>query len=338
MVLPTDIPTRAEVARLLETELAARGLLLGDERLAAAEAGAAERGARLLPRVVEACYPAVREGATAELDLGGGSDTARLAGALAFGAVTARVLAPEVDDGVELVCAIFNLCVGLVDALSDHAPELGSVFLDLLRERDLCDAAREPRPRGWLQPQLPPQLATDATASFTAVLLESFFETLHAVYPQRRGAEIRRAVGAALLAGLDAERHSVAGDVGAGRQELVDVSRLTSVIPFRIVEMLAAGDGGGPREASAGERLGEAMWRIDDLVDLGADARSGALNAILLRAESDTVLERLLPSVAFEAVESLDAGLALAAPSGDRADAFLGFVQRYAGIEPRPPS
>ena len=345
-----ELALSAEVSRLLETELGVRGLLLGSERLAAAEADAAERGVRLLRRAVEACYPAVRRGAAAELDLGAARDAARLASALAFGAVTARVLAHEVDDEVELLCATFNLGIGLVDALCDRAPELGGPFLDLVRERDLRTAAGELRPRGWLQLQLPPPLATDATASFTAVVVEVFFETLHAVYPHDRWVEFRGGVGVELLGALEAERRSVAWAAeGARLEELVETSRLTSVLPFRILETLAVGGSavGGPRP-SAGERLGEAMWRIDDLVDLGADVRSGALNGILLRARgaprataggAATVLERLLASgglstAAVEAAESLQAGLTLAAPSDERAASFLGFVQRYAGIEP----
>jgi len=48
------------------------------------------------------------------------------------------------------------------------------------------------------------------------------------------------------------------------------------VLPFEIIETLATG-----ATTAAGTDLGEAMWRIDDLVDLGRDASSGALNWIV---------------------------------------------------------
>jgi hypothetical protein len=82
------------------------------------------------------------------------------------------------------------------------------------------------------------------------------------------------------------------------------------------------------------------MWRIDDLVDLGADARSGAVNAVLLgTGASDPVgaLERLLASTdlrhhAAEAAESLSAALP---PAGEARDTLLCFVHRYTAIPPR---
>ena len=75
------------------------------------------------------------------------------------------------------------------------------------------------------------------------------------------------------------------------------------------------------------------MWLIDDLVDLGDDSRSGALNGFLLRAAGGADLERLLGSTAVadgaaEAAEKLESGL-LGRADGDP---FLCFVQRYAGL------
>jgi hypothetical protein len=97
------------------------------------------------------------------------------------------------------------------------------------------------------------------------------------------------------------------------------------------------------------------MWRIDDLVDLCADARSGALNSVLLAATDDRgdadidVLRRVLASgsiasTAAEAAARLRTGLQLA--SDDRSGAvddrakrsLLYFVQRYTGIAAQPES
>ena len=62
---------------------------------------------------------------------------------------------------------------------------------------------------------------------------------------------------------------------------------------------------------------------IDDLVDLGDDARSGALNGILLSAASPDEVLAAIPA----AVEKLEAGL-----RGRDGDPFLWFVGRYAGL------
>ena len=100
---------------------------------------------------------------------------------------------------------------------------------------------------------------------------------------------------------------------------------------------------------TAGTQLGEAMWLIDDLVDLCQDAHSGSLNGILLAAttgagrpgERDVLaaLERLLDSTdiacaAADAAEKLLAGLQLAGDDHQGTASFLHFIQRYAGIAP----
>jgi hypothetical protein len=348
------------VAERLEIELGARGLLLTTDRSMAAHAEAADRGARLLTDVLDRCYPAIRQG-RGEVTFDSASD--RLEAALAFGAVTARVLGPieredveETSGPVELACALLNLGVGLVDSLCDHDVTTGRALLELVDEHDLIMRALEPRGRGWLRGTLPRALAHDHTVAFTVDIIEVFFETLHALFPDDGSLQERRAVGMQLGAALQAEHRSVnyATDRSA-HQQLIECSRLTSVLPFQIIEVLAGG-GHVPSERTAGTALGEAVWRIDDLVDLCQDAHSGALNSILLGAmhepgrpgDGDLVgaLERLLASTeiaetAARAAETLRNGLQLAGrDSGAGVDhrpraVFLYFIQRYAGIAPR---
>jgi hypothetical protein len=338
------------VIRRLETALGDRGLLLSADELTAAESGAAQQGSRLLGVVIDRCYPEHRHaGATFEFD----SDraAARLAAALEFGAVTARVLARgELGGSVELLCAIFNLGIGLVDGICDDDAETGGAVLELVQRQDLVQASDFPRPRGWLRDTLPATLAEDHTVAFTVDIIEVFFATLHAVYPDDAWLHLRRRVGAQLCAALEAERESVAGAAGrAGRERLIECSRLTSVLPFQIIEALAFGGHPGT-EPTPGTLLGEAMWWIDDLVDLGQDARSGALNGVLLTATEGggiAALEQLLDSTevadaAGRAAERLLAGLQLsgggpaAAHAQPSSRVFLYFIQRYAGIAPRP--
>ena len=112
------------------------------------------------------------------------------------------------------------------------------------------------------------------------------------------------------------------------------------MLPFEIVGTLTEDD----HAASAARFLGEAMWRIDDLVDLCDDARTGALNAILLAATvtDRAELERLLASdhIARAAAQAGDSLLRGVESAGGHvgtgsADVFLQFIARYAGIVPR---
>jgi hypothetical protein len=361
-----EIPAHIEkaltgaVARRLEIALGERGLLLAANRAAEAEAEAAQQGARLLTCVIDRCYPAIREGRS---EIKFESEPDRLAAALAFGAVTARVLAPvedhsdELSGSVELTCALLNLGVGLVDSLCDQDVATGRALLELIEEHDLVMRAEEPRGRGWLRGTLPPALAPDHAVVFTVDVIEVFFETLHATFPRDEWCQQRRAVGTQLQAALEAERRSVNYLMDqSAPQQLIECSRLTSVIPFQIIEALARGCH-PPTERTAGTAIGEAVWRIDDLVDLCQDAHCGALNSVLLaaldgagrsRGERDGrgALERLLTSTdiadtAAHAAESLRAGLQLAyrGRATDEDDlpggVFLYFIQRYAGIPPR---
>jgi hypothetical protein len=352
-----EIPARIEqsvsnaVAYHLETELGKRGLLLRADDLAAAEAEAAHRGAHLRTCVLQQCYPITRQSGGV-LEFESEHTAARLDAALAFGAVTARVLAKrEVERfavRVELLGAIFNLGIGLVDGLCDDDPETGRVLLELVQGSDLAEAAEEPRVRGWLRSTLPLALVDDPTVVFTVDIIEAFFETLHAVHPDDGWLQQRRRVGTQLGAALEAERQSVIWSADqTAREELIECSRLTSVVPFRIIETLAGG--GHAPEPTAGTRLGEAMWRIDDLVDLCQDARRGSLNGVLLAAatgarrprERDLLaaLERLLDSTdiacaAADAAEKLLAGLQRASDDRQGIASFLHFIQRYAGIAP----
>ena len=351
-----EIPARLEealndaVAYHLETELGDRGLLLTADGLAAAEAEADQWGARLLRSVIHRCYPISEQGQALAFEFQSDRDAARLATALAFGAVTARVLspsehAPESTSSVDLLCAIFNLGIGLVDGLCDQDAEIGEAVLGVVQGQDLINAAEEPRGRGWLRAVLPPRLA-DHTVAFTADIIETFFETLHALRPDDAWLQYRRRLGAQLEAALEAERQSVVRSPQGSARDLIDCSRLTSVLPFQIIEALARGDHAAT-DRSAGTLLGEAMWRIDDLVDLCDDARNGALNGLLVVATEQTggdvvaALERLLASTdltdaACRAADSLLAGLQTA--GAHRSRSFLSFIQRYAGIAPREAS
>ena len=351
------------VASNLERELARRCLVLGADEVAVAEVEAERLGARLLVAVVDQCYSFVGHGGSPAFAFDSDQTATRLQAALAFGAITARVLSPTRARGIalrepiELLSAVFNVGIGLIDSVCDEDAVVGRRLLELVAEPDLATAAEREPPRRWLRAGFPRCLERDATIAFTVDIIECFFATLHAAYPGKTGLDLRREVGTHLAAALQAERVSAAGLKSSyTRDRLRDCSRLTSVLPFKIIETLVdAGD--RRRLPTPGALLGEAMWQIDDLVDLCEDAGRGALNSLLISGApgvwdpSDErtmvgVLERLLASsdiaeAAGRAAENLQLGLERAGgrrPGKDRPPAtldFLRFIQDYAGIPPR---
>ena len=361
-----EIPARIaeavaeSVAQNLESELGNRGLLLQADDLAGAQADALKVGARLRHSVLRRCYPDFGADDSVAIEFEGEQVAARLDSALAFGAATARVLLPNVreeeqdTETIELVCATFNLGIGLVDGLCDEDRDTGGEFLEILRGLNVARAVEEIRARVWLRSTLPPALAENATAAFAAEVIETFFQALHDVYPGDSRLAVRRHVGTLLNAALEAERQSVARSDRLARETLIEASRLTSVLPFLIIETIATGRPESDA-ATLGTLLGEAMWLIDDLVDLCQDARSGALNAILLSVAQGeehgpsgrlATLERLLASrtiasAAADAAEKLLAGLQLNRTSSNPAErqlrtaSFLQYVHAYAQIPPK---
>lgn len=362
--VPADVERAVEesVVHHLRTELAACGLLLTADALRQANAEAAQRGKALLAGLITRCYGIQPQGSAAvSFQFQSEEGRAHIQAALAFGATTAIVLAPFKDGTkqdfgrIELLCAIFNLGIGLVDSLCDEDSGIGMILLGFLDGDKLTECAEVPRQRGWLHSALPAALAGVAAVAFAADLIEVFFQELHTVYPGQHSLDRRRGIGAQLAAALVAERDSVSWlpDMSE-RERSLQSSRLTSVLPLQIIESLACGSI-TTDEKSAGTLLGEALWRVDDLVDLCQDARGGALNSLLLRALDDaprsekghdpvTALERLLGSTdiaeaAAEAAECLVGGLGLGdglqpAQRGSTIPAFLYFIQSYAGVPP----
>jgi hypothetical protein len=358
--IPVDTERAIELAvgTQLREKLGQRGLLVLEEHLASAEREAVQLGDRLLAGVVRQCYPAAGDGTGAvSVEFDGVGHAARVHAALAFGSQTARMFGrvrhgrgPPAHD-VELLGAIFNLGIGLVDGLCDGSPQLGSALLELMCGCDLVAAAEDAPPRGWLSRRLPRPLAHDLASVFAADLIEAFFALLNDAYPGDAWLHLRRRLGAQLTWALQAECQSVL-DTGrhTSRKQLIECSRRTSVLPFEIIETLATGASGS--EPSAATLLGEAMWRVDDLVDLCEDVRGGALNGFLLAAsevlgledatEQLSILERLpycgeIERAAEQAAGNLLTALQLVAKGRFAAEdhlSILSFVQRYTGIAP----
>jgi hypothetical protein len=360
--LPEDLDQAitGAVTSHLTRELSERGLLLSADRMAAAEAHATREGQRLCTWIAHGCAPGARLSITAARK----ADAARLGAALAFGAAVGRLLSPRHDDdrqspaSVEVLCAIFNLTIGLVDGFCDGDPANGVRLLGLLRAANLLEAVSTRPQSDWLRAQVP-AFSQDAPVAAIVELVEMFGRTIHSVYPGERWTALRERVGQQLEAALDAEQQSIEWlHRQASREQLLECSRLTSVLPFQIIQTLAGGDVRNA-EASAATLLGEATWQIDDLVDICADVRSGALNSILLAATDSSepssrgedpmaTLASIIDSpdiarAAARAADNLTSGLRLTPARRDYSTEarrmrpmFVHFLQRYAGIAPLP--
>jgi hypothetical protein len=343
-----EIVIRESVIRCLSAELGERGLLLTADQIAAAQADAARDGARLWALVAHGRAPVtISDGTTLGFDVLRDANASRLDASLAFGAAVAALLTPDppVRVAVETVCAIFNLGAGVVDGVCDRNPAAGVRLLEVA-QAGIADAVSTRCRSDWLQARIPRELSNDLLVGFTAAVVEALVDAVHAAYPQDDAA--RRRAGRALEAALEVEYRSIGwSTMNVPLAQLTDWSRMTSVLPFQIIHVLVGGEPIG--EPSAATLLGEATWLIDDLVDLLQDARTGALNAVLLAAvgraglpnwpaSRPEILETLVDSddladAAARAAECLASGLQLAGDGRERsARSFVHFLQRYVGI------
>ncbi len=341
--------TEDTVRRHIGTALDQRGLLCGAAELEESDAHDNEHATDLLKRAVPLWYPELDGRVGVAVDFGDAHTSARAGGALAFGAVAATLMAPAhaaVSGPATMACGHFNLGVGLVDGLCDSDPPAGTLLLDIVESGDLQGATERPQARGWLLAALPRRLATHPSLSFTLRVIEAFLELVHLVFPDERTGPVRSQIGVLLAEALVAERQSLNWASLPSVPAALESSRRTSVWPFRVIELVATGDPDRP-EPSPGVLLGEAMWRIDDLVDLTDDAETGSLNALLVsepaggagRVPLDAALRSVVRSGAVEAAaqraaDDLAAGLraSQAARRPLTRNAFLAFVQRYAGL------
>lgn len=275
----------------------------------------------LLPRAIALCFPEFDVSAlNVNIAFESAEVRSRIEQALLFGWVTADLLADTTgalgDDHQYLLCALFNLGVGMIDSLCDSDPRRGAALMEGIRSLDLESAATEQR---WQQGRMLASLSAagvaDPTLAFAARVIDAFFSLLHATEPL----SVRREVGRLLADAFRAEQQSIALS-SAAPADLLKASRDTSVLPFLIIATLVRGD------IDAATHLGEALWRIDDLIDLEADAQSGALNSLLLEGTPDRFR---IEVVAHEAADHLRCGIGAA--DGRR---FLWFVRRYARLTP----
>lgn len=210
----------------------------------------------------------------------------RLPFGFAFGYELARSLGAisgaAFDDAVERAAdaaGVFNLAASLLDRLTDHTGDGDAVTALLSRDR-LARLCRGRAHVDALRAELD-ALPMSELRLFGALIAE-LFRAAHELHAATGNGAAWHGFVEELLGAYRAQLATV--EPAAPAQPLA-ASRAKSVAPFLVEAQLAAlarPDGIAPRRLV--EAIGDVFWRVDDLIDLHADARAGQLNSVQVRA------------------------------------------------------
>jgi hypothetical protein len=312
------------VRRVLIGRLQASGLALDNEQLSKGLAAQQALGCRELQAMAAELGNGWAAALQSETFLGpaGRRFQLRLPYIVAFGAGYAGVLLALVPgrlsqhSAVRGLSALFNLGIVLVDTIMDD-PERFGRFEAIFRPTDL-----KARLAG-VKPSSAPSTSATSEMSVLGQLIDAFFEGV-----QRLAAGSEPSCLTALGSALSAAYAGQLRSIGAVRDEAA--VRAKSVAPFLVAPSLIglAQSDEDPRQLIAiGTHVGEAFWRIDDLVDFCQDQHRGDPNILALRASSCpdagpigiSLLETdLLERTATEAVSHFEEALALVTEEAGR--------------------
>jgi len=209
---------------------------------------------------------------------------------LSFGSASGRAIAERAgtafDTGKADLCALFNVGIAAFDQVCDGTPESGKRLFATLTADDLD---RLGRGSGFGELHRLANRTLDGDVQYVLGRVAGFFKTLSSctfATPQ-----FRHRLTELLLAAYLAEGRGFAPEYGArSRAALHRARREATELPFHIIAAIAAADGGRSQRHLAAESaalLGGAVALLDDACDVADDARSCALNAILLDAAPD---------------------------------------------------
>ena len=203
--------------------------------------------------------------------------------------------------------AVFNFGISIFDLLHDTQPDLVENFATHFDRHILSRLHSEPD----FAVELAEIAATIDVPEFRLILqvIAEVYRQFHVLGIGNFGKVtdlLSAAYEAELKSAVPAERQCVV--------ELARTARTKSMLPFAIIGAIGGLDAGTDEQCSAPdrivERVGTIFWRIDDLADIVSDARSGALNSLLVEARSEAgediapTLTRLLDSRSIESAAS----------------------------------
>lgn len=185
----------------------------------------------------------------------------------------------EADASAAQTCGLFNFGISVFDLLHDAQPAMAGTFASAFDGSVLMRLHTDPEsPRALLNAA---RNARDPEVRLLLQIIAAVYTDLHRMADGNRNGAFHR-VTSLLSSAYAAEMQSAAaGAVGPG--DRLAVARAKSTLPFAIIG--AIGDlacDAPPSSDCAGltDDIATIFWLTDDLVDLVADVRSGALNAI----------------------------------------------------------
>jgi len=253
--------------------------------------------------------------------------------------------APSVSDTATLLGAVFNTGIALFDYLVDESTVGTDLFLamspavveGLLDSQSNAQAELSRAARHASDPRL--RLLLGIVAAFGTLAQELVRSSGNTA----AGDELARCVGAL----FEAERAVSRGRMSRHRaDDLLDALETKSALPSSTLMQIArlgmpASHPLPPRAHDAATALGHIFWRVDDLVDLLADWRTGRPSALLLKAAeqatrrggrtlSDSDLYDVVDVTAAEVVGLVESDVFGSGRGSDQVDRALEQVRQFA--------
>ena len=253
--------------------------------------------------------------------------------------------APPVNDAAALLGAVFNTGIALFDYLVDES----SVGTDLFHALTpaIVEGLLDPQSHAQAELSRAARHASDPRLRLLLGIVAAFGtlaqELVRSSGNPAAGNELARCVGAL----FEAERAVSRGPTSRQRAgDLLTALETKSALPSSTLMQIAwlgtrASRPLPPRANHAATALGHIFWRMDDVVDLLADWRTGTPSALLLKAEeqvtrrggrtlSDSDLYDLVDVTAAEVVELLESDVFGSGRGSDQVDRALEQVRRFA--------
>lgn len=188
-------------------------------------------------------------------------------------------------EAIGRLAALFNVGISLFDLLHDSFPELVSTFTSHFDAGTLDDVTRSAEAARALNADI--DSVRDPEVRILLRIIVAFFDGIRR---SRRGRALPKRLAETLREAYSAEILSISPKLrGLSACATRNTLRAKSTIPFLVIREIARTRTNRIRSEQAdvtAAEIGEIFWYLDDLADLVADVRHGALNSLLLCAQS----------------------------------------------------
>lgn len=195
----------------------------------------------------------------------------------------------QADTAVAEACGLFNFGISIFDLLHDTQPQLVLEFTSHFNRDVLVQLQSDEAGSRSLRESA--RVSEHPEVRLLLQTIAAVYERLYLIAGGAQSAAFAQ-VAALLAQAYDAEMRS-ATCTSAPAAERLAISRDKSALPFSIIAAISALGAGDDLPSHEGliQDLGTIFWLTDDLVDVVGDARSRALNSLLVRAAGEDTLE-----------------------------------------------